>query len=103
MKMSPATLWRRNAERKEFLGQKGEVVSFSVIYQAPPQLEKRTPYILALIRINKSQVISQIVDCDAAEVTIGMQVLGVVRKLFDVDDNALHVYGVKFIPIEENS
>lgn len=101
MILRPATLWRRNSVRKRYLGHRGVVICFSVVYQAPLQLEKRVPYIVALVRVGKERVMVQLVDCEQSEVYVGMEVVGVMRKLFDVDDAGLHVYGVKFCPIKE--
>ena len=101
MKMHPAMLWRRNSERRRYLGIFGKVIGFSVVYQGPLQLEKRTPYVVALIEVGDERVVSQLVDCDPLQVTVGSRVVGVMRKLFDVDADALIVYGVKFSLVED--
>lgn len=101
MILRPATLWRRNDTRKHYLAQRGVIVCFSVVHQAPPQLEKRVPYVVALVQVGKERFMTQIVDCEQRDLRVGMEVVGVMRKLFDVENAGLHVYGVKFSPIEE--
>lgn len=101
MILRPATLWRRNNERKRYLARKGVIVCFSVVRQAPLQLEKRVPYVVALVEMRKERTIAQVVDCELEDLHIGMKVVGVMRKLFDVDNAGLHVYGVKFSPMME--
>jgi uncharacterized OB-fold protein len=101
MKLDPAVVWRNNEWRRRHLGSTGTVVTYSRVIQAPEQLMQRTPYVVALVQVDTEIVPAQLVDCDEEDLTIGMKVKGVLRKMFDVDAEALQVYGVKFAPLRE--
>ncbi|HJZ49721.1 MAG TPA: Zn-ribbon domain-containing OB-fold protein [Roseiflexaceae bacterium] len=81
------------------LGGLGTVYSFSVVRQPPAGYDEQSPYILALIQLEEGPTITaQISDCDIAEVTIGMPVEMVTRRLRDLGPDGLIVYGYKFRP-----
>ncbi len=83
----------------EFSG-RGEVYSFSTVYQAPQGYEDYVPYIVALIKLEEGPlVMAQLTDVDPNEVRIGMQVEMVTRKLREHGEAGLIVYGYKFRPI----
>lgn len=103
MRIEPARLWRNNHARREGLGEVGEVVSYSVIHQGLTHLNEHTPYVVALVRLTNKTMMSQMVDVVLSEIRIGMKVRGVLRKMFEVDADALHVYGVKFSPLDEEN
>ncbi len=101
MKLSPATLWRRNEKRRKYLGVMGEVVAFSQVFGGPPQLSKRTPYVVAMVEVENERFMTQLSGVSFEKVEKGMKVKGVLRRMFDVDDDALIVYGVKFVSWKE--
>jgi uncharacterized OB-fold protein len=101
MKFDPAVLWRKNDWRRRHLGSIGQVISYSIVNFGPEQLKQRTPYVVALVSIDDEVVPVQLVECVGEEIRIGMKVKGVLRRMFDVDPDALHVYGVKFAPLRE--
>lgn len=102
MKTYPAAVWRDNDSRRMFLGVEGKVVAFSVVRQGPGQLDRRTPYVIALIVCGGEKVLAQLTDCDSKEVFVGMEVVGVLRKLYDVPSDSLLRYGVKFAPVRKD-
>lgn len=60
----------------------GEVLSFSVVHDAPSQFELQKPYVIAIIQMTEGiRVTGQIIDCEPADVTIGMKVVATIRKL----------------------
>ncbi len=78
---------------------KGEVYSFSTIFQAPLGYEEFVPYTVALVRLDEGPLVTaQLTDVDRSEVEIGMKVEMVTRKLREEGEDGLIVYGYKFRP-----
>ncbi len=79
---------------------KGEVFSYSTVYEAPAGFEDSAPYTVALIKLEEGPMLTaQLTDCDGAAVDIGMPVEMVTRRLRSADeDRGLLVYGYKFRP-----
>lgn len=78
---------------------KGEVYSFTTIYEAPAGFENQAPYTVALVKLEEGPMITaQLTDVDIESVTIGMPVEMVVRKVSEDGDNGLINYGYKFRP-----
>lgn len=96
MNIPASRVWRYNGDRKKYLGKEGKIVSYSVVHVAPMGLSGRTPYVVAVIRVGSENIVGQIVDCDTDSVKVGMKVVGVVRRLFDVAKDGVLLYGVKF-------
>jgi hypothetical protein len=87
-----AELWESHT-----LSGAGTIYSFSVVHQPPTGYEDQGPYILALIRLAEGPLITaQLTDCDLQDVTIGMPVEMVTRRLRDLGPDGLIVYGYKF-------
>lgn len=79
---------------------KGEVYSFSTLYQAPAGYEAYLPYPVALIRLEEGPLVAaQLTDIDPADVKIGQGVEMVTRKLREYGEEGLIVYGYKFRPV----
>jgi len=79
---------------------RGEVYSYTTIYEAPSGYDANAPYTVALVKLNEGPMITaQLTDVDAAEVQIGMPVEMVTRKMRDDgDERGMIVYGYKFRP-----
>jgi len=89
-------------EKIRFRGE-GEVYSFSVVHEAPPQFEMIKPYVVALIRLDEGVMItSQVIDCDPSEVKIGMRVRSTLRRLGEEGPGGVIHYGYKFVPVSQN-
>jgi len=80
---------------------KGEVYSFTRMANAPSGFEEQAPYTVALIKLAEGPVVTaQLTDLGEDEVTIGMPVEMVTRKLrTDGDERGMLVYGYKFRPM----
>ncbi len=77
----------------------GEIVSYTVIHAAPEGFEKETPYVMAIVKLDEGPMLTtQIVDCDGLDVTIGMRVKSVFRKIREGGKEGLIYYGYKFKP-----
>lgn len=78
---------------------KGEVYSFTTIYDAPEGYEGMTPYTVALIKLAEGPLVTaQLTDVDNGKVDIGTPVEMVTRKLREDGDRGMLVYGYKFRP-----
>lgn len=79
---------------------RGEVYSYSTVYQAPEGYEEYVPYTVALVRLEEGPLVTaQLTDVDSGEVYIGMPVEMVTRKLREEGEAGMIVYGYKFRPV----
>ena len=78
---------------------KGEVYSFTTIYDAPEGYGENTPFTVGLIKLEEGPLVTaQLTDVDNDKVQIGMPVEMVTRKLREDGDRGMPVYGYKFRP-----
>jgi uncharacterized OB-fold protein len=79
---------------------RGEVYSYSTMYQVPEGYQDFAPYTVALVRLEEGPLITaQLTDVDADEVEIGMPVEMVTRKMREYGEDGVIVYGYKFRPL----
>ncbi|MGH2538169.1 MAG: Zn-ribbon domain-containing OB-fold protein [Candidatus Promineifilaceae bacterium] len=79
---------------------RGEVYSYTTIYEAPAGFEAYTPYVMALVKLEEGPLLTaQLTDISAGEVQIGLPVEMVTRKLRADGDEGMIVYGYKFRPL----
>ncbi len=77
----------------------GEVYSFTTIYDAPAGFEHNAPYTVALVKLEEGPIVTaQLTDVDESELSIGMPVEMVTRKLRTDGPEGMIVYGYKFRP-----
>ena len=90
----------QNAKVEFAFSGRGEVFSYTTIYDAPAGYESQTPYTVALVKLEEGPVITaQLTDLGEEKVEIGMPVEMVTRKMRnDGDERGLIVYGYKFRP-----
>jgi len=77
---------------------KGEIYSYTTIYEAPSGYDANAPYTVALVKLNEGPMITaQLTDVDQQAIQIGMPVEMVTRKMRDDgDERGMIVYGYKF-------
>lgn len=80
---------------------KGEVYSFTTVYDAPAGYEEYAPYTVALVKLEEGPLVTaQLTDLGEESVEIGTPVEMVTRRLRqDGDERGLLVYGYKFRPV----
>ena len=79
---------------------KGEVYSYSTVYDAPEGYEGQAPYTVALVKLEEGPLITaQLADVENGHVSIGQAVEMVTRKLRSDGDKGMIVYGYKFRPV----
>jgi uncharacterized OB-fold protein len=81
---------------------RGEVYSFTTIYEAPSGFDANTPYTVALIKLEEGPMLTaQLTDLGDEPVEIGMPVEMVTRRMRnDGDERGMIVYGYKFRPAQ---
>jgi len=76
---------------------RGEVVTYSIIHVGPEDFEEQVPYPIAIIKLEEGpQITAQIVDCDIADVHIGMKVEATFRRIQEEGYTGAIYYGYKF-------
>ncbi len=80
---------------------RGEVYSYTTVYDAPAGYEDVAPYMVAMVKLAEGPMVTaQLTDIDNKSVSIGMPVEMVTRRLrSDGDERGLLVYGYKFRPV----
>jgi hypothetical protein len=82
---------------------RGEVFSYSTVYQAPASHEEQAPYTVALIKLAEGPLVTaQLTDVEKNQIKIGMPVEMTTRVLQTNGERGLIVYGYKFRPIGLN-
>lgn len=79
---------------------KGEVYSYTTIYDPPAGFELTAPYTVAIVKLEEGPMVTaQLTDLGEKAVEIGMPVEMVTRKLrTDGDERGMIIYGYKFRP-----
>jgi uncharacterized OB-fold protein len=81
---------------------RGEVYSFTRVFNAPKGHEEQAPYTIAMVKLEEGPMVTaQLTDLDTKEgaVEIGMPVEMVTRKLHSDGERGMIVYGYKFRPL----
>lgn len=78
---------------------RGEVYSYTTLFDAPQGHEAQLPYTLALVKLEEGPLVTaQLTDVNGTKVEVGMPVEMVTRKLRSDGDRGMLVYGYKFRP-----
>ncbi len=79
---------------------RGEVYSYTTIYDPPAGYEENAPYTVALVKLEEGPIVTaQLTDLGDEPVKIGTPVEMVTRKLReDGDERGMIIYGYKFRP-----
>ena len=79
---------------------KGEVYSFSTMYNAPQEFDQYVPYVAAIVKLDEGPLVAaQLTDMDKDQVHIGMPVEMVTRKIREEGEDGLILYNYKFRPL----
>jgi scaffold protein (connect acetoacetyl-CoA thiolase and HMG-CoA synthase) len=80
---------------------RGEVYSYTTVYDPPAGFEETAPYTLALVKLEEGPMVTaQLTDLENKEVAIGTPVEMVTRRLRSAgDERSMLVYGYKFRPV----
>jgi uncharacterized OB-fold protein len=80
---------------------RGEIYSYTTVYDAPSGYEETAPYTVAIVKLEEGPLVTaQLTDVDNGDIHIGAPVEMVTRRLrSDGDERGLLVYGYKFRPM----
>ena len=79
---------------------KGEVYTYTTVYDAPEGYEGLGPYTVALIKLEEGPLVTaMLTDVDNGQAPIGTPVEMVTRKLREDGSRGMLVYGYKFRPV----
>jgi uncharacterized OB-fold protein len=84
------------------LSGKGQVLSYTIVTDAPAGFEEQAPYVLALVKLDEGPLITaQLTDLEepVGPLSIGMPVEMVTRKLRTEGPQGTIIYGYKFRPV----
>ena len=82
------------------LSGRGEIYSYTVMYNVPQGFEEQKPYVVALVKLDEGPLVTaQLTDVEHKAVKIGMRVEMVTRKLREDGDEGQIIYGYKFRPV----
>ena len=78
---------------------RGQVYSHTTMHTAPDGYGEYVPYAVALVKLEEGPLVTaQLTDVAPEEVEIGMPVEMVTRKIRELDEDGVIVYGYKFRP-----
>jgi uncharacterized OB-fold protein len=79
---------------------KGEVYSYTTVYDAPEGYAEQAPYTLAMVKLQEGPLVTaQLTDLGSQKPAIGMPVEMVTRLLRSAtDERGMLIYGYKFRP-----
>jgi uncharacterized OB-fold protein len=79
---------------------KGEVYSYTTVYEAPEGYAEQAPYTLAMVKLAEGPLVTaQLTDLGEQQAQIGMPVEMVTRLLRSAtDERGMLIYGYKFRP-----
>ena len=79
---------------------KGEVYSYTTVYEAPEGYAEQAPYTLAMVKLEEGPLVTaQLTDLGKKKAEIGMPVEMVTRLLRSAtDERGMLIYGYKFRP-----
>ena len=78
---------------------RGEVYSYTTVYDAPAGHEDQAPYTVALVKLEEGPMVTaQLTDMADKSAEIGMPVEMVTRRLRSDGDRGVLIYGYKFRP-----
>ncbi|MEX1020979.1 MAG: Zn-ribbon domain-containing OB-fold protein [Litorilinea sp.] len=78
----------------------GEIYSYSTMYNVPKGFEEQKPYTIALVKLDDGPMLTaQLTDVEPDEVSIGLRVEMVTRKLREDGVEGQIVYSYKFRPL----
>ena len=77
----------------------GRLLSYTVSYNPPEGYKLQTPLIIGLINLGETRIIAQLTDVSLEEISEGIEVEAVVRKIREDRTAGLIHYGYKFRPV----
>jgi uncharacterized OB-fold protein len=96
---SPVKIWRNQKKISSLRGVEGVMLSWTMIRVPPSGFSSQAPYPVALIALQASSIVCQLVDWEEKDLHVGQKVRLVVRRVIESPDGGVIPYGVKAKPI----
>ncbi len=97
--LSPVKIWRNQKHVQALIGERGTVVSWTIIRVPPSGFSDMAPYAVALIALaGGRRITAQLVDVDPTHVRKGMKVVAVIRRVTQPSGDGVIPYGIKVKP-----
>lgn len=99
MTISPVKIWRRARKNSTLIGKRGVLVCHTIIRVAPNGFSNQSPYPVVIVKLNQGEtVIGQLVDYEEGDLTVGREVVAVLRRVLSEDKEGVIPYCIKFKP-----
>lgn len=93
---SPVKIWRNQRVIRALLQKKGEIISWTIIRVPPGTHTSYAPYAVALVKLENGECITATcIDIPFDQITYGLSVRTVLRRLTPPDSDGVIPYGVK--------
>lgn len=94
--ITPASLWR-DTDSRYLQRQEAKLITWSTIHVAPEGYEQFVPYIVAIVEFeNESRLCVQLTDVVENDLSYGMTLRPVLRKMRKSAPEDVIVYGTKY-------
>ncbi len=76
----------------------GKIISYTIIHTPPKPFKILSPYAVAIVELdNGVRLLTQVVDCDHSSLKIGLKVKLDFRKIQEVGEAGIILYGYKAV------
>ncbi|SRR4030042_5647242 len=100
--LSPVKVWRNQKYVARMVGKVGVIVSWNITRVPPADFMHQAPYPVVLVDLEGGgRIVSQLVDWDQSQLTIGQRVITVIRKVVEPATDDVISYGIKVKPIRK--
>lgn len=100
MTTSPVKLWRRQKNTAALIGKKGKILQWTMIRVPAKSFMDQAPYPVVIVKMqNGENMIGQLVDWQEEDLTIGKEVITVLRRLRTERKEDVVYYHIKFRPL----
>jgi uncharacterized OB-fold protein len=77
----------------------GKILTYTIIRVPPQPFEDQAPYAVGIAELDDGvKLTAQVVDCDFADLKVGLRVRLEFRKLSEEGEAGIIYYGYKFVP-----
>ncbi|WXG40254.1 MAG: Zn-ribbon domain-containing OB-fold protein [Candidatus Freyarchaeum deiterrae] len=85
---------------KMALPKTGKIITYTIMHTVPSNFEIFKPYMIALLELDDgTHLTTQLTDCKPEDITLGMDVEAVIRKVSEDGKDGIIYYAYKFRPL----
>lgn len=98
--ISPVKVWRNQKKIAALVGKTGKIISWTLVRVPPASFSEQAPYPVVLVELTLGgRIMAQLVDWEEKDLTIGRQVVAVVRRVVQPNNEGIIPYGIKVRPL----